>query len=97
MWNNVYAVYIEVMCECVQQACSEWSASAVPCLSDVFLDAGASRKKGALRASSTMGGPDMLTEDSESSGAAASGIVDLQEMITTLVLTFSAFFFFFFF
>ena len=69
----------------------------MPCLSDVFLDAGASRKKGALQASSTMGGPDMLTEDSESSGAAASGIVDLQEMITTLVLTFSAFFFFFFF
>ena len=51
--------------------------------------AGTGRKKGSSRTGLPVAGQEVLTEDGESCGAAASGVVDLQEMITTLVLALS--------
>ena len=83
-----------VVCSDVDQdalaVCSDVDQMPLLCaMKQCVCGAGTGRKKGSSRTGLPLAGQEVLTEDGESCGAAASGVVDLQEMITTLVLALS--------
>ena len=75
---------------CNEAVCSDVDQMPLLCaMKRCMCGAGTGRKKGSSRTGLPLAGQEVLTEDSESCGAAASGVVDLQEMITMLVLALS--------